>query len=33
MHTSADTLDTLNMDLVTMTAQVAVATLADLADG
>jgi len=32
MHTSSDTLDTLNMGLVTMTAQVAVATLADLAD-
>ena len=32
MHTAGDTIDTLNMDLVTMTAQVAVATLADLAD-
>lgn len=32
MHTSGDTLDTLNLDLVTATAQVAVATLAVLAD-
>ena len=32
MHTASDTIDTLNMDLVTQTARVAVATLADLAD-
>jgi hypothetical protein len=31
MHTASDTIDTLNMDLVTMTTQVAVATLVDLA--
>jgi hypothetical protein len=33
MHTPGDTIDTLNMNLIFMTTQVAVATLADLADG